>query len=319
MKYIKYFAAALVLVASLASCSVFEDAGDPGNTTVQFAQAVVEDGFGAGVVYVPLTITADTEKAMNSCDVKATLKVVETGAKFEGKPDVDGINGDYRVTSLDVNFPAYDSYYNDKEPEKYKDPETGKYVKTVYVEVLIINDTPEELNFTFEIESATTTIGEQKQCKVVLVKSTRDRMCGNFVLTCDQVTDGLATTVAWDNQYECFEIEISSVASGLPLYTYYDEENECMLAFPYEALAYANAERTIVWFSSFYTDWENKTFADDYVVITFDATSGTLTFPEDLGFIFTAYYVDENFTPTTCAGRINTMDEPFTKVVLTKK
>lgn len=318
MKYIKYIAAAILLTAGLASCEAGEGSGTPGKTTVQFAQAVVEEGFGAGVVRVPLTIVADNKSDMNSCSVQAKVKIVTTGDANEGTPDLDGRSGDYRVTSLDVNFPAFNNYYDEKNPEEYKD-ENGKWVKTVYMEVYILNDEPETMNFTFEIESATTTIGEQNQCKVVLAKGIRDRMCGNYALTCNELSSATNASVVWDGDYKCFAIEIPAVAAGMYLYTYFDDVNECMVAYPYEPIAYASQNGTLVWYTSFYTNWEEKVFADDYIIITFDVDAGTLTFPEDVGFIFAVYSCDESMNPVEYAGRINTMEAPLTGIVMTKK
>lgn len=314
MKYIKYIAAALLLVAGLSSCSVFESEGEPGNTTVQFAQAEVNEGFGAGMVRVPLTITADSENAMNSCDVKATLKVVETGDQFEGTPDLDGLSGDFRITSLNVNFPAYDSYYNEKEPDKYKDPETGKYVKTVYVEVMIINDEPEKMVFTLEIDSATTTIGEQKQCIVVLEKTTRDRICGLYNVEYqsrawvdEEITDDVAETgdftkaqIVWNSEgyFQILTDHFLTQQFGATFYAWYDAEQEQMYFLAHEILGYLD-EAATQWL--FHSWWNTNTsaWAEDDVYTVFDADAGTITFPENMAVSLSVFNVDDNHNPTT--------------------
>lgn len=320
MKYIKYIAAALLLTAGLASCESGEGEsnGTPGNTTVQFANAVVNDGFGAGYVYVPLTIESDTEEGMNSCAVQAKLKVVTTGEAFEGTPDLDGKSGgDYRVTSLDVNFPAYENYYNKKEPKKYYDEDRDKWVKQVQMEVKILNSEVDELRFSFEIESATTTIGEQKQCTVVLEKNARDRMCGNYTLTTSIGTYS-DVNVSWSNDYTCFEIYPFADWAYTPLYTYYDEESESMYAYPAEPIMWYNPDANQLIYTAFYSTWgqEAKQLYNDYVMIDFDVVAGTLTFPADLIYLIAVYECDAALSPVTYLGRLS---EAHTNMVLTKE
>lgn len=319
MKYIKYIAATLLLVASITACQsgAGVENGTPGQTTVQFAQAEVEEGFGAGVVYVPITIMADTEQAMNTCSVQAKVKVVTTGAANEGTHDTDGLSGDYRVTSFDMNFPAYDSYYDEKNPEKYKDPVTGKYVKTVNMEIFIVNDEPETLNFTLEIESATTTIGEQKQCKVVLVKGTRDRLCGNYVVTYDsrawldeELTADLAARgdfktaqIVWNPKgyFQIFTDHFLTSGFGIGFYAYYDEEAEAMIFLPHEVLGYLDEAQTQWLFHSWW-NYETNDWADDYVYTEFDEDKGVITFPENMAVTVSAFAVDADLNPVEHLG-----------------
>lgn len=315
MKYIKYIAAALLLTASLASCDTDGvESGTPGNTTVQFAAAEVKDGFGAGVVYVPLTIESDTEEGMNSCSVQAKLKIVTTGEQFEGTPDLDGLTGDYRITSLDMNFPAYDNYYDKNEPEKYKDPETGKWVKQVNVEVFITNSEPEVMCFTLEIESSNTTIGEQNQCKVVLEKSTRDRMCGLYNVTFDDKAwyDGSDPNEYPLNNYTWTKAQISYNSKGYfeiatdhalgaytYFYAYYDKDNvgeNYMIFYPQEAIMWYSSSAMQLLFQGFY-DTVKAAWASDYVLAEFDVDKGTITFPEEMAFRTPIYVVDENYSP----------------------
>lgn len=331
MKYIKYIAAALLLTASLASCDTNGvESGTPGNTTVQFAAAEIKDGFGAGVVYVPLTIESDTKEGMNSCSVQAKLKVVTTGEKFEGTPDVDGKSGDYRITSLDVNFPAFDNYYDDKNPEEYKDSETGKWVKKVQVEVLILNDAVEELNFTLEIESATTTIGEQKQCTVVLEKTARDRICGTYsgVATISDYAEGEhyeepiswnETIISWNSTYKCFDITyFAEWTYTYTFYAYWDEGTSSLYMYPADPMIMY--DDTSVIYSAFYTAWgatiAERTLASDVVILDYDIEAGTIKFPEDLFFTFAVYTFDAEYNPVEMLGR---MTRAYKGAVLTKK
>lgn len=253
MKFLKYIAAALLLVAGLASCNGAGETGTVGKTTVQFAQAEIKAGFVDGVVYVPLTITADTEADMNTCAVQVKVKPVITGEQYEGTSDVNGIDGDYRITSCDMNFPAYGNYYDKNEPDKYYNEETKKWTREVNVEVLIVNTKPEEIHFTLEIESATTAIGEQKQCNVILKKDNRDRICGVYEVAfegdpfwigeekksylADDAQIGsyfpadatkytwTEVEIVWINDYGCFAIVGDNILSKLGLYFwgYYDD------------------------------------------------------------------------------------------------
>ena len=194
MKCIKYIAAALLLTVGFASCNNGgDDMGDGtvGKTTVQFAQAEYTSGYGTGMVKVPVTITADKEEDMNSCNVSVKIKPVITGEDYEGTHDETGKPGagDYAVTSWNLNFPAYAKYYDKKEPTKYYDEATQKWTKTVNLEVKIVNSESDELHITFEIESVTegVTIGENKQCKVVLEKTVMDRLQGYFSVSYDEI------------------------------------------------------------------------------------------------------------------------------------
>lgn len=179
MKFLKYIAAAILLVAGLASCNGDgEKGGTVGKTTVQFSNAEVKSDFVNGVVYVPISITADTEADMNSCAVQLKVKTIPVGGQFEGRADVD-----YLITSCDLNIPSYNSYYDEKDPKKYYNEETQKWTREVKVEVVIGNTKPDEIHFGLEIESATTEIGAQKQCSVIIKKSNRDRFCTLYSVT----------------------------------------------------------------------------------------------------------------------------------------
>lgn len=311
MKFIKYIAAALLLTAALTSCETGVE-GTPGQTTVQFASAVVQDGFGAGYVYVPLTIVSDSEAGMNSCDVQAKVKVVVTGEEYEGTHDIDGNGGDYSVTSFDVNFPPYDKYFDKKEPEKYFDEESQKWVKEVYMEVKILNSEVDELRFSFEIESATTTIGEQKQCKVVLEKTTRDRLCGNYTYG-----EGGAATLSWNGSYQSFEMY------GIwqyPIYLYWNDATEELSMYPWEPLMWYNPDAMQMCYSAFFTAYSETelALASSDVVLDYSIEDGYIKFPTDLAFGVVVIGCDENYTPNLeqFLGRFTeiTVGLEFTKV-----
>lgn len=182
MKFIKYLAIALLFGASLSSC----ETQDAGQTTVEFADAVYKTSFGVGTFYVPMIITADNEADMNGSSMQAQLKVVEdyqpSADAVLGRPDVDGLSGDIRITSLDANFPAYSDYYDKKEPKKYYDEELGKWVKQVGVEVEILNQEPDVMEFKLAIESATTNIGTVNECVIRIEKGPQDMLCGDWYL-----------------------------------------------------------------------------------------------------------------------------------------
>lgn len=338
MKFLKYITAAFLLVVGFTSCEMGEESGTVGTTTVQFANAVVEEGFGAGVVYIPLTISADSEAAMNSCKVAAKVKVVTTGEKYEGNPDTDGLSGDYRITSLDVNFPAYNNYYDEKEPQKYYDEATQKWVKKAQMEIQILNDKVDELCFTLEIESVTegVTLGENKQCKVVLVKTNRDRLCGNYsgianIKDYDEegyYEDSASwtnTVISWDSKYNCFNIKCFAEwqYEKIPFYAYWDDATETMYMLPADPLAYADEAETMFAYTAFYTAWAAEPagrtlYADERVELVYDIEKGTITFPEDLYFCFAAYKFD-SATGSPVGNMAGRFTSAYTGAVLTKK
>lgn len=314
MKFIKYIAAALLLTAGIASCTPGgEGSGTPGKTTVQFAQAEVAGGYGAGYVNIPITITADSEQDMNSCNVTVKVKPVITGEEYEGVHDETGKPGagDYAITSFNLNFPAYSNYYNEKEPEKYFDETTQKWTKTVNLELKIVNNDSDEMRVTFEIEESNTTIGEQKQCHVVLKKTTRDRMCGMFAVAYDSIDwyDGTdpeeyplteyawnAVMISWDNDYEEFVVMADF---GLPLFAKYDGADEDgnngdMIFHPKQPLGLADQAGTAAFVLELW-DATTEDWATDWVRTEFDVEKGTITFPENIVLRFFLYTLDSEF------------------------
>ena len=309
MKFIKYIAAALLLTMGFVSCDTFaEEDGTPGQTTVQFAQAEIPSDYGSGYINIPLTITSDTEEGMNSCNVSVKIKPVVTGEPFEGKHNETGKKGDgeYIITTFDLNFPAYDKYYDEKDPKKYYDEETKKWTKTVNLELKIVNTEPDDIRATFEIESSTTTIGEQKQCRVVLTKSDRDRMCGTFAVSYTDSAwyDGTdeaeypvekyawtEVSIRWETTSECF---VCASEKGHVLYGYYDAETKRMQFAPLELLAPATEDYTVFLVSQMY-DATTEATSTEWRVNTefkYDDESTTITFPENIVVRFGLWVVD---------------------------
>ena len=335
MKFLKYITASFLLVVGLSSCEMGGESGTVGTTTVQFANAVVEDGFGAGVVYIPLTITADTEEAMNTCSVQAKVKVVTTGEQYEGAADTDGLSGDYRITSLDVNFPAYDNYYDEKNPQKYYNEETRKWTKEVRMEAFIINEDLDELRFTLEIESVSegVTLGENKQCKVVLVKTTRDRLCGLYDVSykeaywindpADRYFAGTSyesyfpadaskytwtgIQIIWEPTYSCFIIASDHFLTqlfGAYFYGYYDETTERMYLYNHEPIGFWDKDAGHCMFHSLWNSTTESWVEDKVVYLTFDVEAGTLSLPEEYALGIEMFQSDESFSVGAYVGEI---------------
>ena len=320
MKFIKYIAAALLLTVGFASCNNGgDDMGDGtvGKTTVQFAQAEYESGYGTGMVKVPVTITADKEEDMNSCNVSVKIKPVITGEEYEGTHDETGKPGagDYAVTSWNLNFPAYANYYDKKDPTKYYDEATQKWTKTVNLEVKIVNSESDELHINFEIESVTegVTIGENKQCKVVLKKTTRDRMCGVFTVSYDEIAwyddtdpekypvEGYAWTAietSWYIEADCF---LMMADLGIPLWAYYDAATEQMFFYPEELLTLVDQTNNIA-VASMMWDTDKEAVVEDNVYTEWNMEEGTITFPENIAIRFQLYSLDAEMKPVECLG-----------------
>ena len=325
MKFIKYIAAALLLTVGLASCNNGgDDMGDGtvGKTTVQFAQAEYTSGYGSGMVTVPVTITADKEEDMNSCNVSVKVKPVITGEEYEGTHDETGKPGagDYAVTSWNLNFPAYANYYDKKEPNKYYDEATQKWTKTVNLEVKIVNSESDELHINFEIESVTkgVTIGENRQCKVVLQKTVMDRLGGMYGVTYDEAVwlFGADNRFLKDDpdlgkyfpadvaNYAWTQLQIVPLRSeetgtdyfglasdnllfelfGIPFYAYFDASVEKMCLASKDVLAYLDEAGTIGVVSAIYDVTKNEWATEDMIHLDFDVATGVITLPADYAF-----------------------------------
>lgn len=325
MKFIKYIAAALLLTVGFASCNNGgDDMGDGtvGKTTVQFAQTEYTSGYGTGMVKVPVTITADKEEDMNSCNVLVKIKPVITGEDYEGTHNETGLpsDGDYAVTSWDLNFPAYAKYFDKKDPTKYYDEATKKWTKTVNLEVKIMNTQSDELHINFEIESVTegVTIGENKQCKVVLHKTVLDRLGGMYSVTYDEAV----WLFGADNRFlkddpdlgELFPADVANYAwtalqivplhddqtgtdyfglasdnilyelAEIPFYAYFDPSVEKMCFASKDLLAYLDEAKTIGVVSAIYDVTKEEWATEDMIYLDFDVETGVITLPADYAF-----------------------------------
>ena len=69
-KYIKNLTVVLLAALAMTSCGTFGK-GTVGDTTVYFSREVVEDGFSAGFVYVPIRMDIGNEA--NTADVNVTV------------------------------------------------------------------------------------------------------------------------------------------------------------------------------------------------------------------------------------------------------
>lgn len=196
MKYIKYLIAVLLLGATLASCAPNE--GTVGQTTVQFKSAKVVEGFGAGTVYVPISIFGANLDAMNTApvNVKVKLDPTYTGSEegvalatedLTGKPDeTTGKMGDIRITSCDMVFSGN---YKVEEGDEKK-PVT----KDIAVEIMIINTEPEIMEFKLLLETDDATVGPTNACVVRLEKGPADRLCGDWWVDFSGTIDLLEST-----------------------------------------------------------------------------------------------------------------------------
>ncbi len=321
MKIFKYLAAAFLLCAGMISCG--NETGTVGTTTIQFADAVMKSGFGGAYVYVPLTITADTEAAMNSADVTAKLSIVADHTPTTSDAVLGVADTDFMVTSLDVNFPAYQEYYDKENPKKYYNEELGKWIKTVQMEVKLLNTEPEIMEFKFAIESATTTIGANSECVVRLEKSATDRLCGEYAVTSDANSpfgvafNSFTATISWNSGYNCFEIFPFSSWNYCPVYAYWDEETEQMYMLPYEPLMwYSSSDMQMCYQMFFSVANQSIQLASDNVVLDVDLAAGTIKFPTDLYFGILVFGCDEGYNPNSLVGYFTGCDSGH---VFTKK
>lgn len=253
MKFIKYLVVALLFGATLTSCGPEE--GTVGQTTVQFATTQVKAGFGAGTIYVPISIFGANADAMNTADVTVSVKVDDTyvssdPAVYVGQEDLDGAldeNGepvkDFRITSYDILF--RNNY--DIPEEDSKKP----FKKEASVEIMILNDDVDVMEFKLVLDTSNTTIGATKECVVRLEKGPSDRLCGdwwvNFSTTIDLLggqpdfTGPFATEMYYNQDLEA--LYFSDPIVGLPFIFYYDDNTQKLtyptfeVLMPYDASA----------------------------------------------------------------------------------
>ncbi len=314
MKFIKYLAIVLFAGALMTSCG---EVVNVGQTTVQFSQEQVESGFGAGTVYVPLTITADNWSAVNLSDVNVKIKVdaaYTNGNVYVGKEDED-----FRITAYDMVFR---NNYEEPETEEEKAEPFAKQIKGV--EIMILKTDLDVMEFKLAIESSNTTIGTQTECVVRLEKSATDRLCGtyNVVPTVASPFDGEVAAafdvqITWNGEYSCFEIAPFDGWTYSPIYAYWDAESESMYMLPYEPLMWYSSADMLMCYQMFFVV-ENKTAVpvSSEVILDVDMDKGTITFPEDQYFGVLVFSCDAGYNPTSLYGRFTSACAGY---VMTKK
>ena len=313
MKYIKYLVAALLLGITLTSCGNNEPVGTVGQTTVQFDAELVEGSFGAGYVYVPITIFGTNADAMNTADVTLSVKVDNTYTSDDdvvyiakedltGSPDENGNMGDIRITSYDMKF--INNY-------EIADEDRNKpFQKSIAVEIMIINTAPEIMEFKLVLDQSNTTIGAVNECVVRLEKGPTDRLCGTY-----NVSGGWTSTVAWNGTYNCFEIYPFENWTYSPIYAYWDEATETMYMLPYEPLMWYDSASMMMCYTAFF-DAEGYLTTQKQVVLDHDVDKGVIKFPEDLQFAAVVFTCDDAYNPVEYYGRFTAF---YTGLVMTKK
>ncbi len=314
MKCIKYLAMVLFAGALLTSCGEVENVGQ---TTVQFSNEQVKSGFGAGTLYVPLTITADNFDAVNLSDVNVKIKVdaaYTNGDIYIGKEDED-----FRITSYDMVFR---NNYDEPATEEEKAEPFKKQIKGV--EIMILKTDLEVMEFKLVIESANTTLGTQTECVVRLEKGATDRLCGVYKVeaTVGSPFDGALTPsfdvqITWNGEYNCFEIAPFDGWNYSPIYAYWDEESESVYMLPFEPLMWYSSADMLMCYQMFFTV-ENKAAvpASKNVVLDVDIDKGIIKFPEDKYFGVLVFSCDEGYNPTGLYGRFTSACAGY---VMTKK
>lgn len=314
MKFIKYLAIVLFAGALMTSCG---EVVNVGQTTVQFSQEQVESGFGAGTVYVPLTITADNWSAVNLSDVNVKIKVDATytnGNVYVGKEDED-----FRITAYDMVFR---NNYEEPETEEEKAEPFAKKIKGV--EIMILKTDIDVMEFKLAIESSNTTIGTQTECVVRLEKSATDRLCGTYRVepTVASPFDGEVAAafdvqITWNGEYDCFEIAPFDGWTYSPIYAYWDEESESMYMLPYEPLMWYDSASMLMCYQMFFVvEGGTAVPVSSEVILDVDMDKGTIAFPEDQYFGVLVFSCDAGYNPTSLYGRFTSACAGY---VMTKK
>ncbi len=269
---------ASLFMFGLASCG--EDVGTVGDASVEFYTDNVEDGFGAGFVYVPI-------KMLGDATANVTLKVepMEYTGEYAGTKDVD-----YSITTEDLVFkPGVDS---------------------INLEIRILNNDVDEMRIKLGITDSNADVGTLDQAMVVLTKSTRDRMCGDWIWSFDQYTSltgsndataaqafqGAKAHISWDAQYAEFNItgyETWWSVNSIPLLAGYDSASEKML-FTQGATGMYNTGVTATGEDVIYQTWftGNLNFIAEEVYATCDDTFTNLTFSHPQAFLVLLGFVN---------------------------
>lgn len=317
MKFIKSLAISLLFGAAMLSCSPSEE-GTVGQTTVEFANAVYKTSFGAGTFYVPMIITSDTEAGLNTADVKVSVVVDETYTTSEagvvlGVADTTGESGDYRITSLDMNFPDYPSYKdkNDEVNKKLYFNETlNKWVKKIGIEIMILNTEPELMEFKLAINTANTTIGAQKDCVIRIEKGPQDRLCGTWLVS-DGGEPAFNTDIAWDGENNRFILRTAS-ALGKDLVMEYNPNTEEVYINQNTYIGdFDNGGTNLLCFMTV-TDSSLNPLADKVYVASYDKENyKSITFPTiDGSFLVILAYTDNNGQPGDLVGYLSYIYSP---------
>lgn len=313
MKYIKYLAMVLFAGALMTSCG---EKVDVGQTTVEFAAAEYQSGFGGAYLYVPIAINGENADAMNTTDVNVKIKVDETytnGSVFIGKEDED-----FMITSYDMVF--INNY------EIADEDKANPVQKQVGIEIKVLNTQPEVMEFKLVIESANTTIGANKECVVRLEKTETDRLCGTYTMSSEYAclfTSGPATfttttTVYWNSNYGCFEVLPFGTWDYTPFYIYWDEETKALYMQPWEPLMWYSSADSQMCYQMFVTVQDNSVVPHNaLVMLDYDIDAGIIRFPENLYFGITVCVCDPaTYSPQSWLGWMEGMHPGF---VMTKQ
>lgn len=313
MKYIKYLAMVLFAGALMTSCG---EKVDVGQTTVEFAAAEYQSGFGGAYLYVPIAINGENADAMNTTDVNVKIKVDETytnGSVFIGKEDED-----FMITSYDMVF--INNY------EIADEDKANPVQKQVGIEIKVLNTQPEVMEFKLVIESANTTIGANKECVVRLEKTETDRLCGTYIMASDMPcpfkdspeSASFTTNVTWNSNYGCFEVSPFGTWGNTPIYIYWEEETKALYMQPWEPLMwYSSADSQLIYQMFFGIEGGAAVIPNNLIVLDYDIDAGIIRFPEDLYFGIMVYVADPaTYTPLSMLGYL---EPPHPGFVMTKQ
>lgn len=215
-KYIKNLTMVLLAALVMTSCDEVNK-GTVGDTTVYFSNELIEEGFSAGFVYVPVRLDAGSEA--NSADVKVTIEVLDVQNATE---DVE-----FLITSKELVFrPGVDS---------------------VALEVKVIPQV-DQFDLRLGIASANTNVDQsRKECTLHVEKNTRDRLCDAWsveytktLYDYEDLSSSLTITTSWSIANGCIEayitrgLSVGGTYASIPFYFNYfvNQEGEGVLSIP---------------------------------------------------------------------------------------
>ena len=245
-KYIKNLAVVLLAALAMTSCGTFGK-GTVGDTTVYFSREVVEDGFSAGFVYVPIRMDIGNEA--NTADVNVTVEVLDVKNAVE--------DTDFMVTSKDLVFrPGVDS---------------------IALEIRVIPNV-DEFDLQLGLSSSNTDVDEGKSvCNVHVEKNTRDRLCDTWNVTYSlpienygDLNNTIGITTSWSISNGCIEAWVKKGVSdpqssylSMPFYlNYISTGGKELLTIP----TYKPISTAIEVSAFFETEEAYKAFAEQYGV-----------------------------------------------------